>query len=111
MLSKAHGAQSSPDNGLGAVPQASDRARLTGPLDILHLAELVPVVRQRFALPATLADDAILASLRAIAGHSDQRARWRAAFSSNLGAILALQGRDLNTTLTTLLALLPRPLS
>ena len=80
-------------------------------VDILHLAELVPIVRERFALPDGFADDAILASLRMIAGHSQPRDRWRAAFASNLGAVLAHAGCDLNTALNTLIALLPRPTS
>jgi hypothetical protein len=81
------------------------------PIDILHLAELVPVVRARFSLSSEFSDDAILASLRAITSWSEQRGRWRAAFNSNLGYALAIGGRDLNTALNTLLTLLPRPLS
>jgi len=79
--------------------------------DILHLAELVPVVRQRFELAETFADDAIFASLRMIASQSEMRERWRVAYSSNLAIALSRQGRDLNTALNTLLALLPRPTS
>ena len=77
--------------------------------DILHLAELVPVLRQRLELDSAFPDDAILASLRSIAAETAPRERWRAAFDSNLGAWLALKGRDLNTTLNTLIALLPKP--
>jgi hypothetical protein len=76
--------------------------------DILHLAELVPVVRQRFELAETFPDDAILASLRMITAASHTRDRWRAAFTSNLGLALAREGRDLATAFDTLLALLPR---
>lgn len=79
--------------------------------DILHLAELVPVVRKRFALADTFADDAILASLRVIASQTLPRDRWRAAFASNLGVALVREGCDLNTALNTLIALLPRPTS
>ena len=94
---------------LFGVSQLRDGGRIAP--DILHLAELVPIVRERFALPDGFADDAILASLRVIAGHSQPRDRWRAAFASNLGAALAHAGCDLNTALNTLLALLPRPTS
>jgi hypothetical protein len=79
--------------------------------DILHLAELVPMVRERFALPPAFGDDAILSSLRTIAAQSEPRERWRVAFSSNLGQTLARGGRDLNTALNALLALLPKALS
>ena len=79
--------------------------------DILHLAELVPVVRARFGLGDDFADDAILNSLRVIAATSDQRQRWLAAFNSNLGRSLASDGRDLNTALSALVALVPRPTS
>ena len=78
--------------------------------DILHLAELVPVVRQRLGLGG-VSDDIILTCLKAIAARSEPRERWRVAFSSRLGEMLSRQGRDLNTALNTLLALLPRPLS
>lgn len=107
------------DNGTTALP-TPDRAsgparadvdRVTAALDILHLAELVPVVRERFALADTFADDAILASLRVITSQTLPRERWRAAFSSNLGVALVAEGRDLNTALNTLIALLPRPTS
>jgi hypothetical protein len=79
--------------------------------DILHLAELVPVVRSRLALAPTFPDDAILASLRTIAAESGTRDRWRVAFTSNIGVALASGGRDLNTALNTLIAMLPRALS
>ena len=82
-----------------------------GGLDILHLAELVPVVRARFGLGDDFTDDAILSSLRVIAATSDQRQRWLAAFNSNLGRSLATDGRDLNTALSALIALVPRPTS
>lgn len=75
----------------------------------LHLNELVPLVRQRLGLDTAFPDDAVLASLRTIAGCSTPRERWRAAFDSNLGHWLALQGADLNSALNTLVALLPAP--
>lgn len=79
--------------------------------DILHLAELVPVVRQRLDVDGSFPDDAVLASLKAIAAQTSQRERWRAAFNSNLGYWLALKGCDLNTALNTLVFLLPPPRS
>ena len=76
---------------------------------MLHLAELVPVVRQRLELDDSLTPDTVLASLAAIAARSSPRERWRAAFDSALGHSLSMTGRDLNTTLNTLIALLPKP--
>ncbi len=92
---------------LVAGSTVAERAAST--LDILHLAELVPIVRERFRLGDGFADDAILSSLRVIAAHSDQRQRWLAAFNSNLGRCLASEGHDLNTALSALVALVPRP--
>ncbi len=83
----------------------------TTAVDILYLAELVPVVRARFGLDADFPDDAVLASLRSIAVHSDSRERWQAAFRSTLGRWMAQNGRDLNTSLNITLGLLPRPTS
>ena len=96
--------------GAPAVAGALDRAEPPDAIDILHLAELVPVVRQRLGLGG-VSDDIILTCLKAIAARSEPRERWRVAFSSRLGEMLSRQGRDLNTALNTLLALLPRPLS
>lgn len=76
---------------------------------VLHLAELVPIVRNRLAIDSALPDDAILAALTTITAKSHTRARWKAAFSSNLGHWLALKGEDLNASLTTLMSLLPLP--
>jgi hypothetical protein len=94
--------------------RASPRPGLAPPLaaaDVLHLAELVGVVRERLDVDSAFPDAAILASLQAIARRSDPRGRWRAAFDSNLGHWLALKGSDLNTALNTLVALMPRPVS
>jgi len=77
--------------------------------EVLHLAELVPIIRQRLGIDCAFPDDAVLASLRTITARSSSRGRWRAAFDSNLGHWLALKGTDLNTALSTLVALLPRP--
>lgn len=93
----------------GGADIASAKSAPIGDHDILHLAELVPILRQRLEIDAALSDDAILASLKVIAACSLPRDRWRAAFGSNLGHWLALQGRDLNTALNTVVALLPRP--
>ena len=94
---------------LGGADLAVGESEAIGDHDILHLAELVPILRQRLEIDAALSDDAILASLKVIAACSLPRDRWRAAFGSNLGHWLALQGRDLNTALNTVVALLPRP--
>src|SRR4051812_45390147 len=80
-----------------------------GLVDILRLADLVPVVRQRLDIDEIFADDAILASLKAIASRTSPRERWSAAFNSNLVLVLALRGGDLDLALNTLLGLLPRP--
>lgn len=93
---------------IAAAIQSQRKAAPALVLDILHLAELVPVVRQRFALADTFADDPFLASLRGISSQTLSRERWRAAFGFNLGIALIAKGRDLNTALNTLIALLPR---
>ena len=84
-------------------------AAALGDHDILHLAELVPVLRQRLELGHALSDDVILTSLETIAARSSPRERWRAALDSSLGHWMAHEGRDLNTALNTLVALLPKP--
>ncbi|MDX2258498.1 MAG: hypothetical protein NW205_06225 [Hyphomicrobiaceae bacterium] len=78
-------------------------------LDIMHLAELVPLLRQRLAIDPAFSDDAMLASLKAIAVRSAERERWQAAFGSNLGRHIAVAHPDPTAALTTLVALLPRP--
>ena len=78
---------------------------------ILHLAELVPIVRERLEIDAAFPDDATLAGLRAITAKSHNRARWKAAFNSNLGHWLALRSTDLNASLNNLISLLPPPRS
>ena len=88
-----------------------EREAISPKIDILHLAELVPVVRARFGLDEAFADDAILGSLRVIAGRSPQHERRQAAFGSNLGQTLALGGRDLDTVLDALVATVPGPTS
>ncbi len=93
--------------GRAAVAEASDAEKH----DILHLAELVPVVRQRLGVADSFEDSLILASLRAIAAETGDRARWRVAFQSRLGLWLSQQGRELGQALTTLVALVPPPRS
>ena len=93
----------------GDPPDAPESTAPITDHDVLHLAELVPILRRRLGLDTTFSDDAVLASLRTIASRSSSRDRWRAAFDSNLGHWLAGQGRDVNTALNTLIALLPDP--
>ena len=99
------------NTGAPFVDATADRTAVEATADILHLAELVPVVRARLALDTVFPDDAVLASLRTIVARSSARERWGAAFDSNLGHWLALEGSDLNTALNTLIALLPAPRS
>ena len=77
--------------------------------DVLHLNELVDIVRVRLGIDSALPDDAILVALKAITSCTQPRERWRAAFDSNLGHWLALKGVDLNSALNMLLAMLPKP--
>ncbi len=72
-----------------------------------HLAELVGHVRERLQIEDAFDDAAILASLIEIAASGERSQRWKAAFNSALGHWLALRGRDLNTALSVLVALLP----
>lgn len=76
-------------------------------LDILHLAELVPMVRTRFGIEQSFPDDAILASLKSIAAASSDRERSTAAFASNLGRYLDCGSQSQTASLSTLIAMLP----
>lgn len=78
------------------------------PVDVAELAELVPLLRKRLALGA-LSDDAILASLVAIARRPTDETRWHAAEASTLGQQLAVESGDLHSDLVTLISLLPQP--
>lgn len=80
-------------------------------LDILHLAELVPVVRSRFNIEQSFSDDAILASLKTISAVSSDRERASVAFSSNLGRYLDSTRQQASAHLSDLIAMLPRPRS
>ena len=98
--------QASPVGRLGKPPKTAQVYRLA---DILHLAEAVPVVRERLQVPVEFSDDAILASLKSIALKSSDRDRWQAAFESNLARYLSVRGRDLGKALQELIALVPPP--
>jgi len=107
------------ERGIGpaAIAQGGD-ADLTGePCDgaslgtVLHLHELLPVVRERLRLGSHLTDEAVLASLAAITSRSVPRERWKVAFNSALGRFLATRGSDLASALGLLMALLPPPRS
>jgi hypothetical protein len=76
-------------------------------IDALHLAALVPVVRERLGLDSSFPDDAVLASLRMIAAPASPWERWQAAFHSNLGHWLGLKADDLNAALNVLVEMLP----
>lgn len=79
------------------------------PADVLHLAELVPLVRQRLNVPADFSDDAILSSLKRIASRTSDRERWSAAFDCNLARFLSSLGRDLGQALQDLITMIPPP--
>lgn len=79
------------------------------PVNVERLARLVPQIRHRLSVGHALTDEALLASLIAIARHSSHEARWQAAQASTLGHHLAVGGRDMRRTLVTLLSLLPKP--
>lgn len=77
----------------------------------LHLSETVERVRSHLKLDGILSDDDILKSLQQMAGAQTPRERWLAGFESQLGQWLSLNGADLNTTLSTVLLMLPPPRS
>jgi len=89
--------------------EAAAEAPALDDADILHLAELVPVVRRRLTIGPDFSDDAILASLKRVVAKTTDRDRWGAAFDSNLALWLSAQGRELGSALTTLVALMPPP--
>lgn len=92
------------------APEAS--CERTDPADtVLHLAELIPVVRSRLHLNDTVDDAVILQGLSAVSAQVSRRDRWRAAFGSELGRRLADQGCDLNTSLNVVVGLVPPPRS
>ena len=79
-----------------------------GAEDILHLIELVPIVRSRLKIKSAFSDDAIFASLKKIVQCATQSGRRRAAFKSQLGLHLCHKGQDLSAAIVKLLALLPK---
>jgi|GEM_PF-4980769 len=80
-------------------------------LEPSSLAQLVPLVRDRLKLDSTFPDEAVLASLQAIAAAASPHERWGAAFHTSLGHWLGLKAADLNAALTLLLGLLAEPTS
>lgn len=83
----------------------------TASADFLHLAELVPIVRKRFAVVDQFPDDAIFASLKTIVSRTSERERAKAAFASNLGQYIGHGDGDHQGAMQALLALLPPPRS
>lgn len=71
------------------------------------MERLVPILRQRLNLSGSIDDSTILDSLLEIVRQKDPHKRWQAAFNSRLGLYLVLLGRDLNSALNSLLAILP----
>jgi hypothetical protein len=86
------------------VHEGLDREPLTA-------SELTSLARVRLGLGAEVSDGDIEACFAGVMQQSTPRGRWLAAFSSALGRALISEGRDLNTTLRTLIALAPRPRS
>lgn len=78
------------------------------PVDLEDLATLLPELRRHLPL-AHLSDEALLASLAAIARHGTDEARWHAAEASTLGQQLAVDSKDRERDLVTVLSLLPMP--
>jgi hypothetical protein len=71
-------------------------------------ADPIEKVRDRLGLGDEVAEVTIAASLAQVAGKSDPRERWLAAFGSPLGKVLASRGGDLNAALEVVLAHAPR---
>lgn len=92
--------------GRGAVNSSRPRDT-TG--DVERLTRLLPQIRERLALGDQFSDDALLASLLAIARQPSHETRWRAAETSTLGQYLASSSDDLHGALVSLLSLLPGP--
>ena len=74
---------------------------------VTHLAELVPIISEKYDLAPRMSAEDVLTALRGIAAYSDTRSRWLAAFASPLGRVMAGRGIDLNTALTSIVGLLP----
>jgi len=91
----------------GHFPTCETTQEVRGGNDILHLLELVPIVRRHLRLEKSFSDDAILASLKVLVSTGNRRTRVRIAFESSLGQHFLQQNRDLPAAVVTLLALLP----
>jgi iron-sulfur cluster repair protein YtfE (RIC family) len=78
-------------------------------VNVETLAGLMPHLRERLAIGAPFSDEALLASLAAIASHASHEERWSAAETSTLGQYLASRSNDSHRALVTLLSLLPKP--
>jgi hypothetical protein len=77
---------------------------------LIHtLSRLAPRIRQRLAIKCQFSDEALVASLLAIARHPSHEERWWAAETSTLGQYLASSEPDMRRTLVMLLSLLPKP--
>ncbi|MEZ5852779.1 MAG: hypothetical protein R3D68_19270 [Hyphomicrobiaceae bacterium] len=68
----------------------------------------ITLLRDRLAIPESISDVTIAASLAAISAKGGQRERWLAAFSSPLGKWLAMRGADLNTVLNVVISFAPK---
>ncbi len=95
--------------GYGVPDRCTDGPNLGDPSNVMHLAELVPFLRQRLGLDHSLSDYELLESLKAIAMPSARQDRWRVAFGSVIGRALSERGTDLNTALNIILTALPSP--
>jgi len=95
--------------GYGVRDRCSDEPDPGDPSKFIHLAELVPFLRQRLGLDHSLTDYELLESLKAIAMPSARQDRWRVAFGSVIGRALSERGTDLNTALNIILTALPSP--
>ena len=76
---------------------------------VSHVAELVPIVLERFCLDDRMSAEQVHDSLKSIAAFQDPRSRWLAAFASPLGLAIARVGADLNTSISEIIGRLPTP--
>lgn len=89
-----------------APPDPHTRERA---VNVDRLARLAPRIRRSLSISRQFSDDALLASLVAIARHPSHEARWHAAETSTLGQYLASNSKDMHRSLVALLSLLPQP--
>ena len=90
-------------NGRSAESQISESS-----FDILHLAELVPVVKQRLGIDETLSDDAILGGPKLIGAVTFDLDRADVASTSNLKYYLGNKVQQPSADLEALFAMLPQ---